>query len=526
MKLTKLLGSLALLKDGPLSDYDLHGTGEQEIRGVTCDSRDVAPGELFFALRGAAVDGHRYIRAAVEAGAAAVVLEDVDFAPAGIPWVRVSDGRAAMALMAAEFYGNPTADLPLIGITGTNGKTTTTYLIEAILRAAGIPAAVLGTISYRFGDTTISASHTTPESTGLQAAFRQLADSGAQAFVMEVSSHALEQRRVDGCHFDVGIFSNLTRDHLDYHATMESYLEAKLRFFTELLRPTPAKPRRFAAINMDDGYGKVIAELATCPVITYGIDYCGDVRAVDIEITVNGISGKLVTPKGTTPFTSRLLGRFNLSNILAAAAAASALNLDLGAIRTGIEQQETVPGRMEPVENSLGITLLVDYAHTGDALENVLATLREIATARIITIFGCGGDRDPGKRPIMGRIAATMSDLAIVTSDNPRSEDPQAILGQIRSGIIESPLRPQAEGRGAGGGREYSVTELSGGFLEKGFVMLENRREAIRLAVRLAQPGDIVLLAGKGHEDYQIIGQTRQHFDDREEATRACAEME
>jgi UDP-N-acetylmuramoyl-L-alanyl-D-glutamate--2,6-diaminopimelate ligase len=521
MKLTQLLDSLTPLQPGQPGDHELQGGDDPEISGVTCDSRSVAAGALFFALAGAAVDGHHFIRAAVEAGAAAVVLEDAAFAPAGIPWVRVADGRAAMALMAAEFYGNPTAALPLIGITGTNGKTTTTYLIEAILRAAGIPAAVLGTISYRFGNTTISASHTTPESTGLQAVFRQLADAGARAFVMEVSSHALDQRRVDGCHFDVAIFSNLTRDHLDYHDTMESYLEAKLRLFSELLRPTSAKPRRMAAINMDDPQGGAVAEQAACPVLTYAIDHPAHVRAVDLELTVNGISGRLVTPKGETAFASPLLGRFNLSNILAAAAAGIALDLDLGAIRSGIERHDTVPGRMERVQNRLGITLLVDYAHTGDALENVLATLRELATARIICVFGCGGDRDPGKRPIMGRIAASMSELAIVTSDNPRSEDPLAILGQIRAGI--APL----------GIREYSQEELTesarrdgSAFVDKGYVMLENRREAIRLAVRLARPGDIVLLAGKGHEDYQIIGQTRQHFDDREEAAAAFAERE
>jgi len=520
MKLTQLLGSLSLPASGSLMSHELHGSEDPEIRGVSCDSRTVAAGDLFFALAGTAVDGHRYIPAAVEAGAAAVVLEDAGYAPAGVPWVRVADGRAAMALMAAGFYGNPTEGLPLIGITGTNGKTTTTYLIEAVLRSAGIPAAVLGTISYRFGETAIAASHTTPESTGLQAVFRQLADAGARAFVMEVSSHALEQRRVDGCHFDVGIFSNLTRDHLDYHTTMESYLEAKLRLFSELLRPTPAKPMRFAAVNMDDPQGRTVAAHAACPVITYGIDHPADVRAVDVELTVNGISGNLVTPKGSIPFASRLLGRFNLSNILAAVTAGIALDLDLGTIRDGIERHETVPGRMERVENGLGITLLVDYAHTGDALENVLATLGELATARIITVFGCGGDRDPGKRPIMGRTAVAGSDLAIVTSDNPRTEDPHSILGQIRAGIVGAPLPS------GGAVREYCMEELSDGFQEKGFVLLENRREAIRLAVRLARPGDIVLLAGKGHEDYQIIGRTRHHFDDREEAMRAFAERE
>jgi UDP-N-acetylmuramoyl-L-alanyl-D-glutamate--2,6-diaminopimelate ligase len=462
------------------------------------------------------MDGHDFIPAAVEAGAAAVLLEDENRAPTGIPWIRGGDGRRAMARMAAEFHGNPTARLPLIGITGTNGKTTTTYLIEAILRAAGIPAAVLGTISYRFGDTVITASHTTPESTELQAAFSRLAAAGARAFVMEVSSHALEQKRVDGCHFDVGIFSNLTRDHLDYHVTMESYLQAKLRLFSELLKPTAEKPLRRAAVNMDDEQGATVAAASVCPVIGYGIAR-GEVRAEEVSLTVDGIKATLVTPRGTFDVSSRLLGRFNLSNVLAAVSAGIALDLPLEAIRAGIQGHATVPGRMERVDNGCGITLLVDYAHTGDALENVLSTLGELARGRIITLFGCGGDRDPGKRPIMGRIAAGMSDLAIVTSDNPRTEEPLSIMEQIRGGII--PL----------GIREYSLDELADSLAadaEKGFVMLENRREAIRLAVRLARPGDIVLLAGKGHEDYQIIGRTKHHFDDREEARHALAERE
>jgi UDP-N-acetylmuramoyl-L-alanyl-D-glutamate--2,6-diaminopimelate ligase len=276
---------------------------------------------------------------------------------------------------------------------------------------------------------------------------------------------------------------------------------------------------------MDDPYGAAIAQRANCPVITYGIDFQGDVRAADISASVNGISGTLVTPKGDVAFTSRLVGKFNLSNILAAVSAGIALELPLAAIKTGIETHATVPGRMERVANNCGITLLVDYAHTGDALENVLTTLKELATGRIITVFGCGGDRDPGKRPIMGGIAARMSDLAVVTSDNPRTEDPHAILAQVKAGITELPPRPQEEGRSEGGFREYALEELSGGFAEKGFVMLENRAEAIRLAVRLAQPGDIVLLAGKGHEDYQIIGKTKHHFDDREQAAQACEEL-
>jgi UDP-N-acetylmuramoyl-L-alanyl-D-glutamate--2,6-diaminopimelate ligase len=505
MKLSQLLPAIP--------ECTINGDESVQISAVSCDSRNVTNGTLFFALRGTTVDGHAYIGTAVGSGAAAVILEDETFAPSGIPWVKVTNGRTAMARISAAFYGNPTLRLPLVGITGTNGKTTTTYLIEAILASAGMAPAVLGTISYRFGELKIEASHTTPESTELQAAFRRLADAGAQSFVMEVSSHSLEQKRVDGCHFDVGIFSNLTRDHLDYHQTMESYLEAKQRLFSELLHPTAEKPRRRAAVNMDDPYGAAIVSRSVCPVITYGIDYSGDVQAVDITSSVQGIKGTLVTPKGSINFSSQLLGRFNLSNILAAASAGIALDLPLEAIKSGIEGHATVPGRMERVDNLRGITVLVDYAHTGDALENVLSTLKTLATGRIISVFGCGGDRDPGKRPIMGGIAARMSDLAIATSDNPRTEDPLAILNQVKAGITPLAIR------------EYCLDELSESFNEKGFVMQPNRAEAIRLAVRLAQPGDIVLLAGKGHEDYQIIGKTKHHFDDREQATLACAEL-
>jgi len=495
-----------------LPGTETHGDTDACITSLTCDSRTVIPGALFFALRGAQSDGHTYIEKAVAAGAAAVVLEDATYAPAGLPWVRVVDGRAAMGHISAFFNGDPTATKPLIGITGTNGKTTTTYVLEAILAAAGQPTAVLGTISYRFGTTTIQASHTTPESTELQRALRQLAEAGAQAFVMEVSSHALEQKRVDGCHFDVGIFSNLTRDHLDYHVTMERYLEAKSRLFTDLLRPSQEKPRRRAAINMDDPYGQEIARRCACPVVTFGINGHCDVRPTAVTSSVSGIRATLMTPAGAFEFASRLLGRFNLSNILAAAAAGVALDLPLQAIKSGIENHTTVPGRMERVENNCNVTCLVDYAHTGDALENALATLKEIATGRIITLFGCGGDRDNGKRPIMGRIAADMSDLAIVTSDNPRTEDPSTILKHIKAGITPLALR------------EYGPDELADGFGEKGFIFLENRHEAIHLAISLARPGDIVLLAGKGHEDYQIIGTTKHHFDDREEAASAFTE--
>ncbi|HXC92550.1 MAG TPA: UDP-N-acetylmuramoyl-L-alanyl-D-glutamate--2,6-diaminopimelate ligase [Geobacteraceae bacterium] len=501
MKLSELLKSTSVQK--------VLGSVDPEITGLHHDSRTVVPGGLFFALRGVSADGHAFIPSAAASGAVAVVAEDLESLPAGIVAVKVADTRLAMAEIAAAFFGDPTASVPLIGITGTNGKTTTTYLIEGILAAAGLPAAVLGTISYRFGDIRIEASHTTPESTDLQAALRKLADAGAKSFVMEVSSHALDQRRVDGCHFDVGIFSNLTRDHLDYHGSMEQYLDAKKRLFSELLKPEATKPLRRATVNMDDPYGAAVRDSAACPVITFGTDPSNDLHGVDISLSVNGIRGGIRTPKGEFSFSSRLLGRFNLSNILAAVSAGIALDLPLAAIKEGIEGHLPVPGRLERVENSRSVTCLVDYAHTGDALENVLSTLKEIAAGRIITVFGCGGDRDNGKRPIMGRIAASMSDFSVVTSDNPRTEDPQKILEQIKVGITPLVIR------------EYRLTELEKGFEEKGFIVCENRREAIRLAIKLSRPGDIVLLAGKGHEDYQITGRTKHHFDDREEAAEA-----
>jgi UDP-N-acetylmuramoyl-L-alanyl-D-glutamate--2,6-diaminopimelate ligase len=417
-----------------------------------------------------------------------------------------------MSETAAAFYHHPTGTIPLIGITGTNGKTTTTYLVEAILAKAGMPAAVLGTINYRFKDQTFSAPHTTPESVELQRTLRELVDLGARSVVMEVSSHALDQRRVDGCRFDIGVFTNLTRDHLDYHKDMASYLESKRRFFTELLVPDRQKPKRHAVVNIDDPLGHLMARSAPCPVITYGLVADARVTAREVHFSTTGISGILSTPKGETEFHSRLLGRFNLYNILAAVSAAVAMELPLAAIRSGIEGHEKVAGRLERVDNNLGITVLVDYAHTGDALENVLKTLLEIASARIITVFGCGGDRDRGKRPIMGEIAGRYSDMTIITSDNPRSEEPSRIMDQIRAGIDPLAIK------------EYTVPQLSDGFAEKGFAAVKSRKEAIYLAIRLAKPGDIVLLAGKGHEDYQIIGSQRIHFDDREEAAAAMKE--
>jgi UDP-N-acetylmuramoyl-L-alanyl-D-glutamate--2,6-diaminopimelate ligase len=490
------------------------GNTDRIIRSLHCDSRTVAADGLFFALRGTAVDGHEFLDQAVRAGAVALVVEDDRHLPAGVAAVTVRDARLAMSRMAAAYYRQPTNGIPLVGITGTNGKTTTTYLVESILEKAGIPAAVLGTIEYRLAGTSLPSSHTTPESIDLQQTLRQLVDLGARGVVMEVSSHALEQRRVDGCSFDVGIFTNLTRDHLDYHHDMQSYLASKKRLFSELLQPDSTKPQRRAVVNCDDPVGGEIAQAAACPVITYGLAVDAMVTARDVHYSTEGISGLLRTPEGDGVFTSRLLGRFNLYNILSAVAAGIALGIPLPTIRAGIADHVRVAGRMERVENKSGITVLVDYAHTGDALENVLKTVQDIAKGRIITVFGCGGDRDRGKRPIMGEIAGRYSYLSILTSDNPRTEQPAMIIAQVRDGI--TPL----------GLQEYQLGELAGDIREPGFITVESRREAINVAIAVAQPADIVLIAGKGHETYQIIGAERLHFDDREEALEALRKRE
>jgi UDP-N-acetylmuramoyl-L-alanyl-D-glutamate--2,6-diaminopimelate ligase len=502
MKLAQLLSCL--------EGVQVAGDGDIEIEGLHYDSRSVRPGGIFFALRGMKSDGTLFLEAAVKGGAVAVVA-DRPCAVAGVTTVQVRDARLAMSLMAAVFYGSPTAALPTVGITGTNGKTTTSYLVEGILEKGGLPAAVLGTISYRFGEVSLPAPNTTPESVDLQRTLRELVDLGARAAVMEISSHSLEQHRVDGCLFDVAVFTNLTRDHLDYHKDMESYFQAKLRLFTDLVTPDVRKPRRRAVVNLDDPFGARIKAAANCPVLSYAVAAEADVTVAEVDFSVHGIRCRIRTPRGELSLVSDLLGRFNLYNILAAATAGLALGLPDAAIRDGIEGHKKVPGRVERVENDKGLTVLVDYAHTGDALENILATVTELKTARIITVFGCGGDRDRGKRPVMGEIAARYSDLAIITSDNPRTEEPLAIMEEVRAGI--APL----------GLREYRLDELAGGFQEKGFAAIESRRDALRAAILAARPGDIVLLAGKGHEDYQIVGTEKFHFDDREEAARALA---
>lgn len=479
------------------------GPTDLTVAALCNDSRQARSGAAFFALRGLTQDGHDYIPQALQQGAKIIFMEKPVSLPVDCCGIVVTDCRKALSLAAAEFYGHPEAKLCMVGVTGTNGKTTTTYLIEAILRAAGKAPAVLGTVSYRYNDLQQEASHTTPDAIELFAALATFRQHGATAAVMEVSSHALHQYRVEGIRFDAAVFTNLTPEHLDYHTDMEEYFAAKRLLFAERL-----KPGRRAALCIDDAYGeRLVAEFPDA--VTCGLAARAAVHPHEIKLSLDGIHGTFASPLGLLRIDSRMVGPFNLQNLLCAVAAGVALNLPPQAIEAGIAAAHAVPGRLERVENARGALILVDYAHTGDALEKALAAVATLKPQRIITVFGCGGDRDRRKRPVMGEIAARHSQLAIVTSDNPRTEDPQAIIAEIETGVrLIHPHR-------------LSETEIRQG--ANGYLVVPDRRQAIRLAVSILTAGDLLLVAGKGHEDYQIIGKEKFHFDDREELRAALS---
>jgi UDP-N-acetylmuramoyl-L-alanyl-D-glutamate--2,6-diaminopimelate ligase len=481
----------------------LIGPTDVEVNGLCYDSRRVQAGDAFFAWRGRQQDGHRFLADAVAGGATVLVVEEAQVGAGGATVVVVADSRRAMALMARAFHGDPTRAMAVVGVTGTNGKTTTTYLLEAILKEAGLAPAVIGTVNYRFGGESHNAPHTTPEAVELLDAVADFQHKGANSLVMEVSSHALDQFRADGIRFQVGVFTNLTPEHLDYHGDMENYFASKARLFTELL---PANAGR-AVINVDDAYGERLAAMLPAA-LTCGHSPAALVRPEQLAVTLHGIHGSVMTPAGTVRVDSQLLGDYNVENLLGAIGAAVALEVAPEVIARGLVNAAAVPGRLEPVANDRGAVLLVDYAHTGDALDRVLQALQALQPQRIISVFGCGGDRDPRKRPVMGEVTARRSDIAIVTSDNPRTEEPLAIIEQIRGGVAA--IHP----------REWSREEARTG-RGRGYVVIPDRRAAIRFAVTLLRPGDVLLVAGKGHEDYQILGTTRIHFDDREELRAA-----
>lgn len=483
------------------------GDENADIKGLTYDSRQVGPGYMFVAVRGHSQDGHAYLEEALGKGASALVAEDFSGVRGEAAMILVPHAREAMARLAACYYGRPYRDMYIIGITGTNGKTSTSYILESILEASGARAGVIGTINYRYGEIRRPAPVTTPESTELMAVLREMADYGVTHVVMEISSHALDQGRVQGCPIWSPVFTNITRDHLDYHRDMESYFSAKSLLFKGS-QEGGFKGEGPAVINLDDPRGKDLLELCRRSVISYGLEHPAQVSFEGLTIQSDGISGRLLTPKGSCEIRSSLIGKLNVYNILAACGAALSLDLELDSIRSGVEALKSIPGRLERVGNKRGIELVVDYAHTPDALQKVLEVLRPLAKGRLITVFGCGGDRDRGKRPEMGLTAGKQSDLVVVTSDNPRTEDPLEIISQVEEGVRTAGLS--------------LVGNNGGGWGRKGYIIEPDRRKAIQKAVSVAEVDDMVLIAGKGHEDYQIKGTRKIHFDDREEAALAA----
>jgi UDP-N-acetylmuramoyl-L-alanyl-D-glutamate--2,6-diaminopimelate ligase len=489
MKLSELLNGTGLSFTGP----------DPVITGVDYDSRRIQLGGLFVAMRGEASDGNRFIESALKNGAVAVVTDcATEPARQGIAWAITAHGRKALAQITANFYGNPAQQLKISGITGTNGKTTTTFLLESILSFGGKQSALIGTIEYHVAGKTLPAPHTTPESLELNQIFAEALQNGASDCVMEVSSHALEQGRVWGVPFEIAVFTNLSRDHLDYHKDMETYFAAKRLLF----EGTGARSPLFAVINTDDEYGRSLLKTshsASERAFSYGIE-AGDFRATEIDLSPGGSSFFLSTPQGDTRINSRLIGKVNVYNLLAAAAAASLRGCSLEQIAHAVSLFNQVPGRFERVDAGQPFTVVVDYAHSDDALRNLTAIARDFARERrVLTVFGCGGDRDRTKRPLMGEAAARGSSFVVLTSDNPRSEDPLKIIEDVMPGLKRV------------NGASFRVEP--------------ERKKAIALALSQAGPGDVVLIAGKGHEKYQILREGTFPFDDVQVALEALKQM-
>lgn len=464
-----------------------------QVTGVAYDSRQVQPGFLFVGIKGLVTDGHRFVPEAVARGAVAFLLERTLAVPEGVAWAVVPDAREALALVSRRFLRDPARGLNLVGVTGTNGKTTTTHLIAALCRARHPEVGLIGTIHNLVGDEVLPVRHTTPESLDLQHLLRRIADAGVRDVVLEVSSHALKLSRVAGLRFDVAVFTNLTQDHLDFHADLDDYFAAKSRLFGELDREA------LAVINRDDSYGPRLLEMTPARGVTYGIREPADVRARDINVARDGVRFTVDSALGSFPVSLRITGLFNVYNSLAAVAVGLARGFDPEEITGVLSRVRGIPGRFERVDRGQEYTVVVDYAHTPDGLENVLRAARQVAPGRVISVFGCGGDRDRKKRPLMGAISARSADYTVLTSDNPRTEEPLTIIGQIEQGYRE--VRPD------------------------GYVVVPDRREAMYQAFQQALPGDIVVVAGKGHEDYQIIGENRFQFDDRREAAAILESM-
>jgi len=470
---------------------------DPEIRSIYSRAQDVKPGGLFIAVKGFSADGHDFIDTALANGAAAVIAEKNGYADKRV--IQVKNTRKAMAAIASNFFGNPSEKLFLTGITGTNGKTTVTWLTESIFKAAGFNTGVIGTINVRYNGRVYDTPVTTPDSPDLQRILAAMADNGVTHVIMEVSSHAVDLHRIDHCSFNTGVFTNLSQDHLDYHHTMKAYWKCKKAFFTKILQSNKERPGT-AVINTDDPKGKELAALLAPPVAATGVDSHADISCKDITDDISGIAATLVMDGNSIRVTSPLTGRFNIENILSAAGAAHAAGISPEAVKKGIEACTAIPGRLERIDNSQDRFVFVDYAHTPEALESILETLANRAENRLITVFGCGGDRDPSKRPLMGKAASRHSDIVIVTSDNPRGEDPKKIIQDILPGIDNSIKR------------ENVIVE-------------PDREKALKLAVRISKEKDTIVAAGKGHETYQIIKSGRIDFDDRRILKQALETM-
>lgn len=471
------------------------GAGELDIRQVTCDSRKVQPRAVFFALHGAKADGNAFIRDAVSRGAVAIVSEDAAPAtlPASVMWLRVREARKALAIAAGNFFEHPARSLRLVAVTGTNGKTTTTSLIDSIIKASGAQTGLFGTIAYHTPLEDYPAPNTTPESVDLQGFFAEIRDAGGRYGVLEASSHSLAMDRLWGCHFAAAVFTNLTREHMDYHKTFEDYFAAKLRLF----QGTGAGAPDVSVINIDDAYGKQLVGLAKS-VVTYGLESGAQLTTKKFQLTFSGLSFTAQTPNGKVQVESSLVGRINVYNVLAAIGASQALGLSNEVIEKGIRNLKSVSGRFQPIDLGQPYAVIVDYAHTDDALENLIRTARELnPKGRIITLFGCGGGKDRTKRPVMGEVSGRLSDLTILSSDNPKMEDPLKIISDIVVGLQKTSGK---------------------------YVIEPDREKAIGQAMDEARAGDMILLAGKGHENYQIVGEQTLPFDDREVAARALRE--
>lgn len=486
-----------------------------DVRAVAYDSRNVRKGKgfVFVAVKGEHADGHDFIGKAVEAGAICIVGEK-EALGVSVPQLIVGDARAALSKVADLLYGSPSKKMTVVGVTGTNGKTTTTYLLESIFREAGFNPGVIGTVNYRYGGSVYAAPHTTPEAPELHNILAEMLSAGVTHCAVEVSSHALAQGRVADCAFRAGVFTNLTHEHLDYHRTMDEYYAAKAILFKGLLKESGGA----SVINIDDVWGRRLAAEVdgafTVSLSKGAMTKTGKMTKTgsmiyprEYELSGSGIKAVVSTPAGELKISSRLVGEYNLQNILCAVGAAVSIGIPVGAVIAGVQSLRRVPGRLDKLEaGGLGFTAYVDYAHTADALERALEAVRKISKGRVITVFGCGGNRDRLKRPQMGMASARLSDVTIVTSDNPRDEDPLDIIAEIETGIK--------------GVRRYEPGNAPDG---KGYMAVPDRAAAIRKAVELARPGDTILVAGKGHEDYQIVKGAKTHFDDMEELRRAIA---